>query len=143
MFAALVLGNILIDSGFQSALNVQIPLLFILMLIPFFVLEKEGDSRFLGGTTENSQNQNSSMNFGELKDGLLGVLKESSTRWALLLAAIVGLVAEWEVEWHYRHAIPIRICRGFGMVRRRLSSTQRGHYILDDNDRILGWWFPW
>ena len=89
MFAALVLGNILIDSGFQSALNVQIPLLLILMLIPFFVLEKEGDSRFLGGTTEN--NQNSSMNFSELKDGLLGVLKESSTRWALLLATLVWI----------------------------------------------------
>ena len=91
MFAALVLGKVLIDSGFQSALNVQIPLLFVLMLIPFFVLEREGDSRFLGGTSDNEQPQNASMNFGELKDSLFGVMKESSTRWALLLAAIVWI----------------------------------------------------
>ncbi len=91
MFAALVLGKVLIDSGFQSALNVQIPLLFVLMLIPFFILEREGDSRFLGGTSDNQQHQNASMNFGELKDSLFGVMKESSTRWALLLAAIVWI----------------------------------------------------
>ena len=91
MFAALVLGKVLIDSGFQSALNVQIPLLFVLMLIPFFILEREGDSRFIGGTSDNDQNQNASMNFGELKDSLFGVMKESSTRWALLLAAIVWI----------------------------------------------------
>ena len=91
MFAALVLGKVLIDSGFQSALNVQIPLLFVLMLIPFFILEREGDSRFLGGTSDNEQPQNASMNFGELKDSLFGVMKESSTRWALLLAAIVWI----------------------------------------------------
>ena len=91
MFAALILGNILIDSGFQSALNVQIPLLLVLMLIPFFILEREGDSRFLGGTSDNEQHQNASMNFGELKDALFGVMKESSTRWALLLAGIVWI----------------------------------------------------
>mgnify|MGYP002854212967 FL=1 len=91
MFAALVLGKVLIDSGFQSALNVQIPLLFVLMLIPFFILEREGDSRFLGGTSDNDQNQNASMNFSELKDSLFGVMKESSTRWALLLAGIVWI----------------------------------------------------
>ena len=91
MFAALVLGKVLIDSGFQSALNVQIPLLFVLMLIPFFILEREGDSRFIGGTSDNDQNQNASMKFGELKDSLFGVMKESSTRWALLLAGIVWI----------------------------------------------------
>ena len=91
MFAALILGNILIDSGFQSALNVQIPLLLVLMLVPFFILERDGDSRFLGGASENEQHQNASMNFGELKDALFGVMKESSTRWALLLAGIVWI----------------------------------------------------
>ena len=91
MFAALILGKILIDSGFQSALNVQIPLLLVLMLIPFFILEREGDSRFLGGASDNEQHQNASMNFGELKDALFGVMKESSTRWALLLAGIVWI----------------------------------------------------
>ena len=91
MFAALILGKILIDSGFQSALNVQIPLLLVLMLIPFFILEREGDSHFLGGTSDNEQHQNASMNFGELKDALFGVMKESSTRWALLLAGIVWI----------------------------------------------------
>ena len=91
MFAALILGNILIDSGFQSALNVQIPLLLVLMLVPFFILERDGDSRFLGGTSDNNPNQNASMNFGELKDALFGVMRESSTRWALLLAGIVWI----------------------------------------------------
>lgn len=90
MFAALILGSVLLDSGFQAALTVQIPLLFVLMFIPFFIREREGDSLFLGGTREDSQ-EDASMNFRELKDALSGVLKESSTRWALLLAAIVWI----------------------------------------------------
>ncbi len=90
MFAALILGSVLLDSGFQAALTVQIPLLFALMFIPFFIREREGDSLFLGGTREDGQ-EDASMNFRELKDALSGVLKESSTRWALLLAAIVWI----------------------------------------------------
>jgi len=90
MFAALILGSVLLDSGFQAALTVQIPLLFVLMFIPFFIRERQGDSLFLGGTREDSQ-EDASMNFRELKDALSGVLKESSTRWALLLAAIVWI----------------------------------------------------
>lgn len=91
MFAALILGSVLIDDGFQAALTIQIPLLFLLMLIPFFVREGEGDSLFLGGAREEGQEEHSSMNFRELKDALSGVLKESSTRWALLLSAIVWI----------------------------------------------------
>ena len=91
MFAALILGTVLIDNGFQAALTVQIPLLFVLMFIPFFIREREGDSLFLGGTREGGQEEHESMNFKELKDALSGVLKESSTRWALLLAAIVWI----------------------------------------------------
>ena len=91
MFAALILGTVLIDDGFQAALTIQIPLLFVLMFIPFFIREREGDSLFLGGTREEDQEEHESMNFRELKDALSGVLKESSTRWALLLAAIVWI----------------------------------------------------
>ena len=91
MFAALILGTVLIDDGFQAALTIQIPLLFVLMFIPFFIREREGDSLFLGGTREEDQEEHESMNFKELKDALSGVLKESSTRWALLLAAIVWI----------------------------------------------------
>ena len=91
MFAALVLGAVLLADGFQAALTIQIPLLFLLMFIPFFIREREGDSLFLGGTREESQEEHASMNFKELKDALSGVLKESSTRWALLLAAIVWI----------------------------------------------------
>ena len=65
--------------------------MFLLMFIPFFIREREGDSLFLGGTREESQEEHASMNFKELKDALSGVLKESSTRWALLLAAIVWI----------------------------------------------------
>ena len=43
MFAVLVLGSILLNSGFQAALLVQLPVLFLIMLVPLFVLEKEGD----------------------------------------------------------------------------------------------------
>ena len=91
MFAALILGKVLMDDGFQAALTIQIPLLFVLMFIPFFIREREGDSLFLGGTREEGQEEHESMNFKELKDALSGVLKESSTRWALLLAAIVWI----------------------------------------------------
>ncbi|MGB0781468.1 MAG: MFS transporter, partial [Candidatus Poseidoniaceae archaeon] len=41
MFAALILGTVLIDDGFQAALTIQIPLLFVLMFIPFFIRERE------------------------------------------------------------------------------------------------------
>ena len=43
MFAVLVLGGILLDSGFKSALYAQLPVLLIIMLIPLFIKEKEGD----------------------------------------------------------------------------------------------------
>ena len=46
MFAVLVLGGILLDSGFQSALLVQLPVLFVIMIIPLFILEKEGDKNW-------------------------------------------------------------------------------------------------
>jgi MFS family permease len=91
MFAALVLGNVLVDSGFQAALTIQIPLLMALMFVPFTILEREGDSRLPGGDSSNREHANDSMTFGEIKDALSDVLKESSTRWALLLSGIVWI----------------------------------------------------
>lgn len=92
IFASIILGKkILLESGFQSALTVQIGVLFALMLVPFFVLERKGDSRFLGGTSDKSLNQSNSMNFGEMTSALIGALKLSSTRWALLLSLIVWI----------------------------------------------------
>ena len=41
MFAALVLGGVLLESGFQAALMVQLPVLALFMLVPFFILEKK------------------------------------------------------------------------------------------------------
>ena len=91
MFVALVLGNVLVDSGFQAALTIQIPLLMALMFVPFTILEREGDSRLPGGDSSNREHANDSMTFGEIKDALSDVLKESSTRWALLLSGIVWI----------------------------------------------------
>ena len=94
MFAALVLGNIMVDSGFQSALLIQVPVLLLLMLIPLFVLEKPGDGRF--PWSSNSETSNVSMNqdamkFGEIFSGIKQALSNATARWALLLSLVMWI----------------------------------------------------
>lgn len=94
MFAVLVLGSILLDSGFQAALLVQLPVLFLIMLVPLFVLEKEGDkflpwSKGLSSSTETTDEE--TMKFGEIISGFRVAISDPAPRWALLLCTIMWI----------------------------------------------------
>ena len=94
MFAVLVLGRILLDSGFQAALLVQLPVLLLIMLIPLFILEKEGDkflpwSKDLSQPTETTDEE--TMKFGEIISGFRVAISDPAPRWALLLCTIMWI----------------------------------------------------
>ena len=94
MFAVLVLGSILLDSGFQAALLVQLPVVFLIMLVPLFVLEKEGDkflpwSKGLSSSTETTDEE--TMKFGEIISGFKVAISDPAPRWALLLCTIMWI----------------------------------------------------
>ena len=91
MFAALVLGGVLLESGFQAALMVQLPVLAIFMLVPFFVLEKQGDRRLPGPRQDNSVEEFESLSFGQIWDSLMLAFKNKTARWALLLSSVVWI----------------------------------------------------
>ena len=94
MFAVLVLGGILLDSGFQSALLVQLPVLFVIMIIPLFILEKEGD-KFLpwskSGDSSAEIQDSDVMKFSEIISGFKVAIAEPAPRWALLLSTIMWI----------------------------------------------------
>ena len=72
MFAVLGLSRVLNDSGFQTALLVQIPLLFVVMLIPLLILERPGDKRFPWSESPSDSTRDESsdaMTFGEIVSG--------------------------------------------------------------------------
>ena len=94
MFAVLGLGSVLLDSGFQTALLVQLPVLFLIMLIPLFVLEKEGDkflpwSKGMAGSTDTSDEE--VMKFNEIISGFKLAVSDPGPRWALLLCTIMWI----------------------------------------------------
>ena len=94
MFAVLVLGGILLDSGFQSALLVQLPVLFVIMIIPLFILEKEGDkflpwSKSIDSSAEIPDSD--VMKFSEIISGFKVAIAEPAPRWALLLSTIMWI----------------------------------------------------
>ena len=91
MFAALVLGGVLLDSGFQAALMVQLPVLALFMLVPLFVLEKQGDRRFPGPRQDASVEEFESLSFGQIWDSLMVAFKNKTARWALLLSSVVWI----------------------------------------------------
>lgn len=91
MFAALVLGGVLLESGFQAALMVQLPVLAFFMLVPFFVLEKKGDRRLPGPRQDNSAEEFESLSFGEIWGSLILAFKNKTARWALLLSSVVWI----------------------------------------------------
>ena len=91
MFAALVLGGVLLDSGFQAALMVQLPVLAVFMLVPLFVLEKQGDRRFPGPRQDASVEEFESLSFGQIWGSLLLAFKNKTARWALLLSSVVWI----------------------------------------------------
>ena len=94
MFAVLVLGSILLNSGFQAALLVQLPVLFLIMLVPLFVLEKEGD-KFLpwskGLATSTAASDDEVMKFSEIISGFKLAVSDPAPRWALLLCTIMWI----------------------------------------------------
>ncbi len=94
MFAVLVLGRILLDYTFQTALLVQLPVLFLIMLIPLFVLEKEGD-KFLPWSKDTAASNDTSndevMKFGEIISGFKVAISEPGPRWALLLCTVMWI----------------------------------------------------
>ena len=94
MFAVLVLGSILLDSGFQAALFVQLPVLFLIMLVPLFVLEKEGDKFLPWSKSVGNQNDASEeevMKFGEIISAFNSAISNPAPRWALLLCTIMWI----------------------------------------------------
>ena len=94
MFAVLVLGSILLDSGFQSALLVQLPVLLVIMLVPLFVRENQSD-KFLPWSSEVASNietpDEEVMTFGEIVSGFKAAVSEPGPRWALLLCTIMWI----------------------------------------------------
>ena len=94
MFAVLGLSRVLNDSGFHSALMVQIPLLFAIMLVPLFVLERPGDKRFpwssRGDETSDSKHEDA-MSFGEILGGFKAAIADNSAKMALLLCTVMWI----------------------------------------------------
>lgn len=94
MFAVLGLSRVLNDSGFQSALLVQIPLLFAVMLVPLFVLERPGDKRFPWSTSPSDVTQNDdsdAMTFGEILSGFRTAVADKPARLALVLCTVMWI----------------------------------------------------
>ncbi len=94
MFAVLGLSRVLNDSGFQSALLVQIPLLFVIMLIPLFILERPGDKRFPWSESLSDSTQDESsdaMTFGEILSGFRTAVGDKPARLALLLCTVMWI----------------------------------------------------
>ena len=94
MFAVLGLSRVLNDSGFQTALLVQIPLLFVVMLIPLFILERPGDKRFPWSESPSDSTQDESsdaMTFGEIVSGFRTAVGDKPARLALLLCTVMWI----------------------------------------------------
>jgi len=94
IFAIIGLGTILLNSGFQSALLVQIPLLFVIMMAPLFILEKSGEKRFPWEASpdgESSSTTSESMSFGEILGSFRQAVSSMPARWALLLCTVMWI----------------------------------------------------
>lgn len=93
MFAVIVLGGVLLDSGFQAALLVQLPVLLLLLLIPILVKETEDDKRFpwSEGTASEEDIPTEQMKLGEIVNGFKNAISDTSAKWALLLCTIMWI----------------------------------------------------
>ena len=94
MFAVLGLSRVLTDSGFHAALMVQIPVLFAVMLIPIFILERSGDKRFPwseDASTDRTGSDDDSMTFGEIITGFRGAVSNKAAKMALVLCTIMWI----------------------------------------------------
>ena len=93
MFAVIVLGGVLLDSGFQTALLVQLPVLLLLLLIPILVKETEEDKRFpwSEGSATQEEIPTEQMKLGEIVNGFKNAVSDTSAKWALLLCTIMWI----------------------------------------------------
>ena len=94
MFAVLGLSRVLTDSGFHAALMVQIPVLFAVMLIPIFILERPGDKRFPwseDASTDRTGSDDDSMTFGEIITGFRGAVSNKAAKMALVLCTVMWI----------------------------------------------------
>ena len=94
MFAVLGLSRVLTDSGFHAALMVQIPVLFAVMLIPIFILERPGDKRFPwseDASADRTGSDDDSMTFGEIITGFRGAVSNKAAKMALVLCTVMWI----------------------------------------------------
>lgn len=94
MFAVLGLSRVLTDSGFHAALMVQIPVLFAVMLIPIFILERPGDKRFPwseDASADRTGTDDDSMTFGEIITGFRGAISNKAAKMALVLCTVMWI----------------------------------------------------
>ena len=94
MFAVLGLSRVLTDSGFHAALMVQIPVLFAVMLIPIFILERPGDKRFpwsKDASADRTGSDDDSMTFGEIITGFRGAVSNKAAKMALVLCTVMWI----------------------------------------------------
>ena len=93
MFAVVVLGKILLESGFQAALLVQLPVLLLLLLIPIFVKETENDKRFpwSEGNATQDDTATEQMKIGDIVNGFKNAVADTSAKWALLLCTVMWI----------------------------------------------------
>ena len=94
MFAVLGLSRVLDNSGFHAALQIQIPLLFFIMLIPLFVRERPEDQLFPWSNTDStkdSSDSHESMTFGEIIQGFRSAISDSTAKMALVLCSIMWI----------------------------------------------------
>ena len=94
MFAVLGLSRVLSDSGFHAALQVQIGVLAVVMLIPLFVRERPGDQLFpWSDSTEGSASgaDEDTMTFGEIITGFTTAVSDNAAKTALLLCTIMWI----------------------------------------------------
>lgn len=94
MFAVLGLSRVLDESGFHAALQVQIVVLAVVMLIPLFVLERPGDRRFPWSGSNRAGDtvtEDDTMTFGEILTGFRASVSDSAAKMALLLCTIMWI----------------------------------------------------
>ena len=94
MFAVLGLSRVLDESGFHAALQVQIVVLAVVMLIPLFVLERPGDRRFPWSGSNRAADtvtEDDTMTFGEILTGFRASVSDSAAKMALLLCTIMWI----------------------------------------------------
>ena len=94
MFAVLGLSRVLTDSGFHAALMVQIPVLFAVMLIPIFILERPGDKRFPwseDASADRTGSDDDNMTFGEIITGFRGAVSNKAAKMALVLCTVMWI----------------------------------------------------